>query len=898
MLALKSKLNVTWMLVGTIILLGGSTFGQQTPSQLYRPTQTSTQAPPSVHIPQQATQKLPKFRQSSQSKFQNSQLPSATNQGRTQFNFSDQTIRRANDLQSAANSRSRQNQNRSQQYQTGSVQQTSYQAEGNGTPIVPQILKTTPQTAPLNPPGAKMTNPSSIANSAGETRKTPADFAAAMSQVRTGFSPRVAPKELANQTNDINAQMARVRQASKAKAEEAEAKAAEQQKVDQLDLEKLQVRKFAAEKIGAAEFEAQLQTQMLRTQVAREAAQRVETENTTADRIAGVPTTEQQIAQPKFAPLKKPSMPEISASEFISQISPTHQPQRTTTTQPFVNPRPSMQQNTMPPAMTATAPRATMSPTQDNATAPKLVVKQARQTTSQPAVIQLANTDYNAPSTPKQEMVKLSSHENDVQAKPSIQLGSPSINVETFGPRTVGVNKPANYQVVVNNTSNTIAERILVGINMPQWIDIENVNLTSGGKELTDGKDQARLVWSIDRIPANSSQTITITAVPRKAEVFDVGVEWTLVPRVGKTNVNVTEPKLEMSIAGPKEVAYGETALYHVTVRNPGTGAAENVIVMLSEALGGERSAIGNIEAGKETHFQVELLARTAGALKLVATAAADGNLKTSAERDLMVRRANLSISLDGPGLKYAGSVAQYSVSITNTGDAVANEIISAIALPTGVKYISGIETVKLIEGGMRWPVGSLEPNQTKTYKINCQLDTSGDLQLEVGARGRDDLAASSACLTTVETIADLVLQVADPKGPLPTGEAINYEITVRNRGSRSAEGVNLVMQFSEGIEPKLASKLKHSITPGEVKFAPIAKIEPGQTVSFKVSAEALQAGTHLFRAQLTCEDSGAHEVAEGTTRFFGESVRPVATADAASANDFAPSQSGEGKFK
>lgn len=338
----------------------------------------------------------------------------------------------------------------------------------------------------------------------------------------------------------------------------------------------------------------------------------------------------------------------------------------------------------------------------------------------------------------------------------------------------------------------------------------------------------------------------------------------------------MTEPRLEMSIAGPQDVLYGETAIYHVTVRNPGTGTAENVVVMLTEALGGARSSLGNIQAGKELNFQVELLARTAGELKLVASAAAEGNLKTSAERALTVRRANLEIQLEGPGLKYAGSVAQYSVIITNTGDATANEIVSAVALPPGVKYISGVEAVKLIEGGMRWPVGTLEPGQTRTYKINCQLDTSGDLQLEVGARGRGDLAASSACLTTVETIADLVLSVTDPKGPLPTGEEIPYEIKVQNRGSKSARDVSLVMQFSEGIEPKLATGLEYKIVPGQVLFSPITQIEPGQELTFTVRAEAMKAGTHIFRAQLICEESDSREIAEGTTRFFGETIQPA----------------------
>lgn len=522
---------------------------------------------------------------------------------------------------------------------------------------------------------------------------------------------------------------------------------------------------------------------------------------------------------------------------------------------------------------------------QSNSSAsPRLVAKQGESPVS-PAM-QLAAEPQPIQSTGLRDNQLKPASVNTETKQAVVQLAAPAISVTTQGPETIGVNKPAQYQVVVQNNSVIDADRILVGIDLPSWVDIQNVTLTSGGKEITDGNSQARLVWSVDQIQGNSKQILTVTAIPRKAEMFDVGVEWTLVPRTGKTNIRVTEPKLEMSISGPKEVLYGETALYHVSVRNPGTGAAEQVSVMLPEALGGERQSLGEIPAGKERNFQIELLARTAGDLNLVATATADGNLKTSAERALTVRRANLQVAMVGPAIRYAGDSGKYTVKISNTGDATATELVTAVALPPGVKYLEGIEAVKLIQGGMRWPVGSLAPGQTRTYSMVCQLDTSGELQLEVGARGKGDLAASGACLTTVETIADLVLTVTDLKGPLPTGKQVPYTIKVRNRGTKAAQNVSLTMQFSEGVEPKSAKGLQHQIKTGQVEFAQITQIDPGQEITLQVDAVAYKGGTHIFRAHLNSENSDVHEIAEGTTRFYGDTIQSPA-ASTANSNTF-----------
>ncbi len=474
-----------------------------------------------------------------------------------------------------------------------------------------------------------------------------------------------------------------------------------------------------------------------------------------------------------------------------------------------------------------------------------------------------------------------------------ITLSAPGIEVQTFGPRSIGINKTSTYKIIVTNRGSIDAKQLLIGINMPQWVDIANTILTNGQKEITDGIKQARLVWTVDHVPANSAQTITIETVPRKAEMFDLGVEWTFAPQVGMTSIDVTEPKLEMKIAGPRDVLYGEKAIYHVTVRNPGTGTAENVTVMLPEALGGERASLGEITAGREKNFQVELLARTAGQLDLAATAKADGNLNTQAIRQITVRRAELGVIIDGPPMKYAGGVGQYMITINNTGDATAQDVVAAIALPTGIKYLSGVDSAKEIEGGLRWQVGTIDAGDQRTFKINCELNAAGDLQIEAGARGQGDLAASSACVTTVETVADLILTVMDPKGPLPTGEDVIYQIRVKNRGTRAARDVQLVMQFSEGIEPNAAQGLQHRVVPGQILFSPIAQVDPDEEMEFQVMARAQQPGTHVFRAQLTCADSDAREIAEGTTRFFGEAIEvPVdqeanTTADAT--NEFAP---------
>lgn len=457
----------------------------------------------------------------------------------------------------------------------------------------------------------------------------------------------------------------------------------------------------------------------------------------------------------------------------------------------------------------------------------------------------------------------------------------PKLRVHSQGPAEISINKSARFVVLVENLEGRRAEQVIVGINFPTFVDIGNTMPSTGSKELTDGTKEPRLVWEIPIIEPSSTERIVIDVTPREAKAFDVDVEWTFRPIKGKSTVQVTQAQLMVQMSGPSEVMYGEKAMYHVTVSNPGNGTAENVVVMLPEALGGERATLGNIPPEGQRQFQVELVARTAGTIELTTTATADNNIIESDSREILVRRATLEVRVEGPALKYAGTNAVYTISVANRGDAMAKEVIAAVALPPGVQYISGIDGVEAIDGGVRWNVGMLSPGNHRTWQMVCEMGVAGDLMIEAATRGAGELAATDKIATKVEAIADLVLSVADQKGPVATGEQVAYEISVVNRGTRAARLVEVLFHFSDGIEPIGADGQANEMASGQVKFQPISQIAPGQEIKLKIVAIANKPGAHRYRAQCLCQESELHEVAEGTTRFYGETLgAPVRNAE------------------
>jgi uncharacterized repeat protein (TIGR01451 family) len=378
-------------------------------------------------------------------------------------------------------------------------------------------------------------------------------------------------------------------------------------------------------------------------------------------------------------------------------------------------------------------------------------------------------------------------------------------------------------------------------------------------------------------------------------------VQWTCSPAASQAMVEVKEPKLTMVLDGPSEVLYGQTKVYRLTMSNPGTGDADNVVLYLAPVDGGPgsptRHDVGTIRAGESKPVEVELTARQAGSLAVKAVAVGEGNLRADVAEEILVRRAALKTVVNGPEMKFAGTPTSYTISVANPGNAPAENISLAAILPPGAKFLSctGGQFVES-ENKVTWTLQNLRPTAEQEVEFKCTLATPGPNRVQVLAAAAGDLSDSASVTTNVEALADLKLEVVDPSGPSAVGEDLVYEVHIRNRGTKAAENVEVVTFFSNGIEPISAQGGTHDINPGQVVFRPITSIPAGSETVLKVKARADQPGNHIFRAEVTCASVGAKLASEETTMFYGDgrnaqrtAMRPLAPAPAPSGGNVAP---------
>jgi uncharacterized repeat protein (TIGR01451 family) len=444
----------------------------------------------------------------------------------------------------------------------------------------------------------------------------------------------------------------------------------------------------------------------------------------------------------------------------------------------------------------------------------------------------------------------------------------PGIRVVTHGPKQIMIRQTHQFEIRVENRGSIDAEGVLVRALIPDWAEVRGQNASTGSIVPEDQKGSERLAWTIDQLPAGSSETMFVRLKAERSGTHGLDVDWTLMPQKSVTKIEVREPRLELTIEGPEQVVFGQSQAYRVRVLNPGDGIAPNVIFTLSpNSPTPQTQRIGDIPPGKEAQFEVELTAQDLGDLKIAGLASGGLELRAEAAKTIRVSAAKLEATLTGPELKYQDSEANYNLEITNKGIATSENVTATLRLPAGAKYMGGLEKAVQRGSTLSWQVDSLPPTGVRNYKFQCMMKTTGDQMFAFDCKGSAAGQANVSLVTRVESIADLVMTINDPAAPAPVGDDVTYEIIIRNRGSKAATDVRAIAQFSHGIEPRRVEGQSGELLTGQVLFDPIEKISAGEEIRLKVVANAARPGHHRFRSEIRSGDTIL--VAEEATHYM-----------------------------
>ena len=467
-----------------------------------------------------------------------------------------------------------------------------------------------------------------------------------------------------------------------------------------------------------------------------------------------------------------------------------------------------------------------------------------------------------------------------------------------MGPRRIMVGKESAYVVTLRNSGQVAADQVVVTVTLPEWADVLGTQVSQGGAAAAElGDAGAGLRWDVGRVGAGEAEKLSLRIIPRQSQPFDLAVQWDYTPIASQAMIEVQEPKLEVRLDGPREVLFGEREVYRLELANSGTGDAENVEITLTPVGTGQNvpatHQVGTMKAGQKKVIEIELTARQTGTLTIKVDARGDGGVAAHLDHEVAVHRPALAVDVQAPSLQYVGTEATCLIRVSNPGTAPAKNVAVTATVPPGAEYVSCTAEGRLApdQRTVNWTLENLEVGAEAAFELTCSLARTGLSRLEIVSSASGGVTASGDAMIRVEAIADLELDVTDPAGPVPLDSEAAYQVRIRNRGSKSAEQVEVVAYFSQGIEPTVAEGGGHQKSSGQVVFETIPSLAAGQEVTFQIKAKAETAGNHICRVEVYCKPLGTRLVSEETTHFYGGPGAPEEGPSSQSAGGDPPAQ-------
>src|SRR5213079_238494 len=159
---------------------------------------------------------------------------------------------------------------------------------------------------------------------------------------------------------------------------------------------------------------------------------------------------------------------------------------------------------------------------------------------------------------------------------------------------------------------------------------------------------------------------------------------------------------------------------------NGGAAPADNVTIwarfdqglLHSSGPGPVELAGGTLAPGQTKTFDLPLGARATGRYGLRATATGDGNLSAAADPIAVeVSRAELVTAITGPKLAYLDQQVDWSISVTNRGDATVTNVVVRATLPPELK-ITASDNGTVGPGSVEWKLAELRSGEQKSFKL------------------------------------------------------------------------------------------------------------------------------------------------------------------------------------
>lgn len=366
---------------------------------------------------------------------------------------------------------------------------------------------------------------------------------------------------------------------------------------------------------------------------------------------------------------------------------------------------------------------------------------------------------------------------------------------------------------------------------------------------VTTGADGIARVNVVSDGTAQGSCTVNIEIMrPENAQCCKPAV------KIGdcSTSVQWNTPGIDITKeCVPQNVSSNSNFEYVITVTNPGSCEATNVVVndsipvgvsMVSSSPAGNGTwSLGTLAPGQSSQIRIQATVSggARGAINNTATVTADGGLSDQASCSINVTQAALAIEKTCTPQVTKCDPISYTVIVRNTGDGPATNVRVVDTLPDGLVGSDG-------RNSREFNAGNLAPGEAKQATYTATAQRGGTFTNTAVATADGGLTATTSCTTTVSE-PSLTISKTASRDNVPMGRTIDFTITASNSGTVAVNDVTITDNIPGGWA--YVSNTGGGNATGSSVVWNVGTINPGESKSVGVTLKATSANPTVNKA-------------------------------------------------
>ncbi len=466
---------------------------------------------------------------------------------------------------------------------------------------------------------------------------------------------------------------------------------------------------------------------------------------------------------------------------------------------------------------------------------------------------------------------------------------SPKIMVQKTGPMDGILGEKVVYNIEVSNPGAADANDVVVKDILPDGFSYAECSVPP------DDVQGKILTWKLGTLEKDAVKRMALTVKADQVGTWVNTVDVTsreFPVQTAKAETKIGAPEVYIIKEGPAELRKDNLASYTITVKNTGNAVAKDVVIhdevpagmKYRDKLDGFRLRwnVGDLNPGQEMKYFYTLEAVNTGVFINNAKVFVKNKEAHKTEFKTTVIAPELKLTKEGSMRVYLGKPSDYTITVSNEGNAIAYDMVAVDTLPKELEYISSEPrgTFKPAKGDelatITWKLGDIAPGKSIVLKLVTRANTVGTscrnaVKLRSDSQELPKIQPLEAFAeTNIMGIPAMHINSYDIDDPIEVGKTTIYVIEIRNEGSSPCTNVILEDHLDDEVEYVSANgPTPHRAEGNKIFFDPYPILQPNAKLVYKITCKAVKEGSAKNTAVLRYDQFNKPIMAEEGTSVY-----------------------------